>query len=513
MSSILVVDFGSQYSTLIARRLREIGIYSEIAAPDAAADSLPEAAGLILSGGPASVFEDSAPRLDARLLERHIPILGICYGMQLLAHQLGGEVAACREKRGYGPACIRAAASGEALFGKDSEGRKMDVWISHGDQVARLPDGFTAIASSDSAPIAAMANHERRIYGVQFHPEVTHTAGGLDLLRRFAAETCRISCDWSMPAFIEQACGEIRTRIGSERVLLALSGGVDSAVAAQLIERAAPGKMICVFIDNGLLRAGEAAAVESAFRPGLGERLIVVDAADHFLQALAGVTDPEQKRRTIGHAFIEVLKREAGRAGEINWLAQGTIYPDVIESAGEKTGTAASIKSHHNVGGLPAELGMNLLEPLRRLFKDEVRALGSELGLDRQTLHRHPFPGPGLAVRVLGELTEKRLAIARQADAIYMHELRESGWYEKVAQAFAVLLPVSTVGVMGDSRTYAEAVALRAVATDDFMTADWARLPTDLLARTAARIANEVQGVNRVVYDITSKPPATVEWE
>ena len=513
MDSILVVDFGSQYSMLIARRLREIGVYSEIAAPDAAAGSLPEAGGLILSGGPASVLADNAPRLDARLLERKVPILGICYGMQLLARQLGGEVAACREKRGYGPAKITPASEGAPLFGNEATGSELDVWLSHGDQVTRLPAGFAAIASSASAPIAAMADPDRRIYGLQFHPEVTHTAGGGEMLRRFASGICKAACDWSMPAFIEQAGEEIRTRTGSDKILLALSGGVDSAVAAQLIERAAPGRLMCVFVDNGLLRAGEAAAVEKAFRPGLGERLLVVDAADRFHQALAGVVDPEKKRKAIGHTFIDVFKEQAARLGKIRWLAQGTIYPDVIESAGGESKTAASIKSHHNVGGLPAELGLELLEPLRRLFKDEVRALGRELGLDRQTLSRHPFPGPGLAVRVLGEVTERRLAIARQADAIYMHELREAGWYDRVAQAFAVVLPVSTVGVMGDSRTYAAAVALRAVTTDDFMTADWTRLPADLLARTAARIANEVQGVNRVVYDITSKPPATVEWE
>ena len=513
MSSILVVDFGSQYSMLIARRLREIGVYSEIAAPDTAAERLPDACGLILSGGPASVLADGAPSLDARLLERGVPVLGICYGMQLLARQLGGEVSACRERRGYGPAAVRPRPEGKALFGDDAGARALDVWLSHGDQVARLPEGCTTIASSDSAPIAAMADEGRRIYGVQFHPEVTHTDGGTEMLRRFAAGICSAACDWSMPAFIEQAGEEIRARIGSEKVLLALSGGVDSAVAARLIERACPGRLVCVFVDNGLLREGEAQAVEDAFRPGLGERLIVVDASERFLQQLDGVSDPEEKRKAIGRTFIDIFREEAARIGKTRWLAQGTIYPDVIESAGGDTGTAASIKSHHNVGGLPAKLGMDLLEPLRRLFKDEVRALGRELGLDRQTLARHPFPGPGLAVRVLGPVSERRLATARQADAIYMHELRKAGWYDRVAQAFAVLLPVATVGVMGDDRTYAEAVALRAVTTDDFMTADWARLPADLLARTAARIANEVDGVNRVVYDITSKPPATVEWE
>ncbi|MCY4325284.1 MAG: glutamine-hydrolyzing GMP synthase, partial [Betaproteobacteria bacterium] len=400
-----------------------------------------------------------------------------------------------------------------SLFGKTTTGEKLAVWLSHGDQVTRLPQGFAAIASAASAPIAAMADCKRRIYALQFHPEVTHTAGGEAMLRRFAADICQANCDWSMPAFIEQSGAQIRSRSDGEPMLLALSGGVDSAVAAQLVERAAPGKLTCVFVDNGLLREGEASAVEKAFRPQFGDRLIVVDAAQRFLSALAGTVDPETKRKIIGHTFIDVFREQANRLGKIRWLVQGTIYPDVIESAGGDTKTAASIKSHHNVGGLPAELGLELLEPLRRLFKDEVRALGRELGLAEHTLMRHPFPGPGLAVRVLGEVTEQRLAIARCADAIYMHELQESGWYDRVAQAFAVLLPVSTVGVMGDSRTYAEAIALRAVTTDDFMTADWARLPEELLAKVAARIANEVEGVNRVVYDITSKPPATVEWE
>ncbi len=513
MGKILVVDYGSQYAMLIARRLREIGVYSEIASPAQAAERMPDAAGMILSGGPASVFDVKAPKLDPQLLQRKVPVLGICYGMQLLAHELGGEVAPCSGERGYGPAKLTASPNSGGLFGTDSIGRDIDVWLSHGDQVVGLPPGFACIANSPSAPIAAMANGDRHIYGVQFHPEVTHTPSGKEFLRRFAADICSSPCDWSMPAFIDEAAASIRAQAGKEHILLGLSGGVDSAVAAALIERAVPGQLTCVLVDNGLLREGEADEVEAAFRPLLGERLVVARAEDQFLDALAGVAEPEAKRKIIGRTFIEVFEQQARQLGDIKWLGQGTIYPDVIESAGGDTGTAASIKSHHNVGGLPDELDMQLIEPLRRLFKDEVRTLGRELGLADSLIGRHPFPGPGLAVRVLGAVSAERLATVRQADAIYLEELRAAGWYDKVAQAFAVLLPVSTVGVMGDSRTYAEAVALRAVTTDDFMTADWARLPPDLLARIASRIANEVAGVNRVAYDITSKPPATVEWE
>ncbi|MBF2735728.1 MAG: glutamine-hydrolyzing GMP synthase [Betaproteobacteria bacterium AqS2] len=514
-AGICVVDFGSQYTLLIARRLRELGVYSEVVgcAGDVAG-ALAGRAGVILSGGPASALAPGAPGLPPAVLASGLPVLGICYGMQLLARELGGELEACDSAGGYGRAEIEVAAAGGGLLdGLAAAGAKLAVWTSHGDRVARLPDGFAATAAGPSAPVMAMADPKRRLHGLQFHPEVAHTEQGMRMLERFAAEVCGADRGWTPARVAEQAAAAVRAQVGEqERVLLGLSGGVDSAVAAALLERALPGRLVCVLVDNGLLRENEAAEVKEAFAD-LGERLVVVDAAAEFMAALAGLDEPEAKRRAIGRTFIEVFEAEAARLGGIRFLAQGTIYPDVVESAGDGAGAAAKIKSHHNVGGLPARLGMELVEPLRLLFKDEVRRLGAELGLPAALLERHPFPGPGLAVRVPGEVTAARLETARRADSIFIAELRAAGWHQKVAQAFAVALPVDTVGVQGDGRTYAAAVALRAVVTDDFMTAAAAELPQELLARTATRICNEVPGVNRVLYDVTSKPPATVEWE
>lgn len=490
---------------LIARRLRELGVFCEIVEP--AAVVLDGCHGLILSGGPASVLETEEPRLSASWLSAGIPILGICYGMQLLAQSLGGEVVVSTGGRGYGPGAAEILES-DGLFAGFAD--RFDCWMSHGDAVVAVPDGFAVLAKGSSTAVMAMADVSRGLYGFQFHPEVTHTEQGSELLRRFAVDICKVSAEWTMPAFVETACVAVADQVGSSPVLLALSGGVDSAVVASLLEVAIPGQLTCVFVDNGLLRLHEVDQVSTAFA-SLGERLVVVDAREQFFVALAGVTDPEEKRRVIGHTFIEVFQREAARLGDIRWLAQGTIYPDVIESAG--SATAASIKSHHNVGGLPADLGLGLVEPLRLLFKDEVRALGAELGLGPEIIGRHPFPGPGMAVRVLGEVTADRVLINQQADAIFLEHLRQAGWYNQVAQAFTVLLPVQSVGVQGDSRTYENVIALRAVTTDDFMTADWARLPAELISACSTEIINEVAGVNRVVYDVSSKPPATVEWE
>ena len=508
-SKILVVDYGSQYTMLIARRLRELGVYSEVVAAGAPLGELDRIGGVVLSGGPGSVTEKDAPALDPAILEAGAPVLGICYGMQALAAACGGQVAPCNGERGYGRSQAKVSVSC-GLLADLAPGESLDVWMSHGDRVEEAPAGFAVLATGPSAPVMAIGDDDRKLYGLQFHPEVTHTDRGEDILRHFVAAICALPADWGMPAYAEQAMARIRAEVGAAKVLLGLSGGVDSAVVAALIDKAVPGQLSCVLVDTGLMRAGEIAQVRQSFAH-LGARLHVEDASARFFAELAGVTDPEAKRKIIGRLFIEVFEAKAKELGDMAFLGQGTIYPDVIESAG--AAGAANIKSHHNVGGLPAKLGLKLIEPLRMLFKDEVRKLGEELGLSREMIWRHPFPGPGLAVRILGAIEPDKAALLRDADAIFIEELRAAGWYDKVAQAFAVLLPVDSVGVQGDGRTYENVVALRAVTTADFMTAQWAELPYELLAKCSSRITNEVSGVNRVVYDVSSKPPATVEWE
>jgi len=516
---ILILDFGAQYTQLIARRVREAGVYCELHPCDMTDDFVRAFAadGIILSGGPNSVWEADTPRAPAAVFTLGVPVLGICYGMQTMAAQLGGKVesGAVRE---FGYAEVRARGH-SALF-KDIQDRVnaeghglLDVWMSHGDKVTALPEGFKVIASNATTPIAAMADETRRFYAVQFHPEVTHTLQGTAMIRRFVHDICGLSGDWNMPGYVDEAVARVRAEVGADEVLLGLSGGVDSAVAAALIHRAIGKQLTCVFVDNGLLRLNEADQVMKTFADHLGVKVIHVDATAEFLGQLAGVSDPEQKRKIIGRVFVEVFQRESAKLTKVKWLAQGTIYPDVIESAGAKTKKAHTIKSHHNVGGLPETLHLKLLEPLRELFKDEVRELGLALGLPRDMVFRHPFPGPGLGVRILGEVKPEYADLLRRADAIFIEELREAGWYEKTAQAFAVFLPVRSVGVMGDGRTYEFVAALRAVQTTDFMTAQWAELPYALLAKTSNRIINEVRGINRVVYDISGKPPATIEWE
>ena len=524
-SRILILDFGAQYTQLIARRLRESNVYCEIHPFDVGDDFVRAFApkGIVLSGGPSSVTDGDTPRAPAAVWTQGVPVLGICYGMQTMAAQLGGAVATGRVRE-FGYAEVRARGH-SALF-RDLQDRTnadghglLDVWMSHGDKVTALPPGFRLIGSSPACDIAAMADESRRFYAVQFHPEVTHTRQGAAILARFAHDICGCGRDWNMHDYVPEAVAAIRAQAGDDDVLLGLSGGVDSSVAAALIHRAIGDRLTCVFVDHGLLRLNEAEQVMHTFAENLGVRVIHVDASAEFMGALAGVADPEEKRKIIGRLFVDVFQREAGKLANAKWLAQGTIYPDVIESAGAKTKKAHTIKSHHNVGGLPETLHLKLLEPLRELFKDEVRALGVELGLPREMVYRHPFPGPGLAVRILGEVTRERAELLRRADAIFVDELRMAhdtdgrSWYDKTAQAFAVFLPVRSVGVMGDGRTYEHAVALRAVQTTDFMTAHWAPLPIDLLARISSRITNEVRGFNRVVYDISSKPPATIEWE
>ena len=516
---ILILDFGAQYTQLIARRVREASAYCEIH-PFDVDDRFVRSfkpRGIILSGGPASVWEGGTPRAPQAVFDLGVPVLGICYGMQTMAAQLGGKVQ-MGKIREFGYAEVRAR--GHSALLKDLQDRTnaeghglLDVWMSHGDKVDELPAGFKVIASSAACPIAAMADEKRRFYGVQFHPEVTHTPQGKALLERFVVEICGLSGDWSMPNFSEEATGRIRSEVGAEEVVLGLSGGVDSSVAAALIHKAIGQQLTCVFVDHGLLRLNEAEQVMNTFAGNLGARVIHVDAREQFMKHLKGVTDPEQKRRIIGREFIEVFQHQATKLPKVKWLAQGTIYPDVIESAGAKTQKAHSIKSHHNVGGLPDTLHLKLLEPLRELFKDEVRELGIALGLPHDMVFRHPFPGPGLGVRILGEVKPEYADLLRRADAIFIDELRSSGWYDKTAQAFAVFIPVKSVGVMGDGRTYEHVVALRAVQTQDFMTAHWAELPHTLLSKVSNRIINEVRGINRVVYDISSKPPATIEWE
>jgi GMP synthase (glutamine-hydrolysing) len=516
---ILILDFGSQYTQLIARRVREASVYCEIHPYDVSDAFVCDfgAKGIILSGGPASVTEAGTPRAPQAVFSLGVPVLGICYGMQTMAAQLGGVVET-GHVREFGYAEVRARGHSRLL--RDIQDRVnaeghglLDVWMSHGDKVDALPAGFKVIASNAATPIAGMADEARGFYALQFHPEVTHTLQGRAILDRFVHEICGCGYDWTMPGYVEEAIGRIRSEVGSDEVLLGLSGGVDSSVAAALIHRAIGAQLTCVFVDNGLLRLNEAEQVMETFARNLGVKVIHVDAAAEFHGQLAGVSDPEAKRKIIGRVFVEVFQREASRLSNVRWLAQGTIYPDVIESAGGKTKKAHTIKSHHNVGGLPETLHLKLLEPLRELFKDEVRELGLALGLPREMVFRHPFPGPGLGVRILGEVKAEYADLLRRADAIFIDELRTHGWYDRVSQAFAVFLPVRSVGVMGDGRTYEYVVALRAVETQDFMTAHWAELPHSLLATVSNRIINEVRGINRVVYDISGKPPATIEWE
>ncbi|MFQ5518710.1 MAG: glutamine-hydrolyzing GMP synthase [Mariprofundus sp.] len=515
MDKILILDFGSQYTQLIARRVREAEVFSELHPWDMSADDIQafNPSGIILSGGPSSVTDDETPAAPAIVFELGVPVLGICYGMQTMAAQLGGLVET-GHVREFGYAEILTSGDSALLSGIEDKGNGvLDVWMSHGDKVAGLPNGFRVICSNDSTPIAGMADESRHFYALQFHPEVTHTTQDAAILSRFVPEICGCDRSWTMPHYIDEAVAHIRQQVGDEDVILGLSGGVDSSVAAALLQRAIGDQLTCIFVDNGLLRLNEAEQVMDMFANNLGVKVDHVDASEKFLSELAGVSDPEAKRKIIGREFVHVFQEEAESMPEAKWLAQGTIYPDVIESAGSKNKKAHTIKSHHNVGGLPDTLHLKLLEPLRELFKDEVRELGVALGLPREMVYRHPFPGPGLGVRILGEVKKEYADLLRRADAIFIEELRASGWYEKTSQAFVVFLPVKSVGVMGDGRTYEWVVALRAVETQDFMTAHWAELPHALLAKVSNRIINEVRGINRVVYDVSGKPPATIEWE
>jgi GMP synthase (glutamine-hydrolysing) len=509
---VLILDFGSQYTQLIARRIREQHVYCEIHPCTIGLERIralsPKA--IVLSGGPASVFEEGAPSVDRAVLELGLPTLGICYGMQLLAHVLGGKVEPAGERE-YGAAKLEIVRS-EGLFARYDPRQKLDVWASHGDRVVSLPPGFETLATTPSAPFAAVGDRARRIYGLQFHPEVAHTPQGPELLEEFLFSIAGCRADWTPGSFVTESIEKIRAKVGAGRAICGLSGGVDSAVAAILVSRAIGDRLTCIFVDNGLLRKGEANEVVRTFREHFHLDLVHVDAAERFLSELHGVEDPEQKRKIIGRVFIEVFEIEAKKVDGAGHLVQGTLYPDVIESVSFK-GPSALIKTHHNVGGLPERMNLALVEPLRELFKDEVREVGAALGMPHHVLYRHPFPGPGLAIRVIGEITPEKLAILRDADAVWIDEIRAAGMYDQIWQAFCVLLPVRSVGVMGDFRTYEYVLALRAVSSRDGMTADWSRLPDSLLARASTRIINEVRGVNRVVYDVSSKPPATIEWE
>jgi GMP synthase (glutamine-hydrolysing) len=521
-SRIAILDFGSQYTQVIARRIRECQVYSQILPHDAAASKIKamQAKGVILSGGPASVYGKDSPQPDPAIFELGIPVLGICYGMQLMAHHLGGKVEHST-RREYGMGLLKVTEASSALF--DGLGKLVDIWNSHGDKVTKLPRGFRTVATTDNSPYAAIENPKKRFFGLQFHPEVVHTPRGKELIQNFVYKVCGCKMDWTMGSFIEEACNRVREQVGEDHVILGLSGGVDSSVAAALLHKAIGDQLTCVFVNNGLLRAREAETVQRVFGENFHVKLKYVDASGRFLSKLKGVTDPERKRKIIGGEFIRVFddavtsltKRQSAKkkASQFRWLAQGTLYPDVIESVAIGGNPAALIKSHHNVGGLPKKMKLKLVEPLRELFKDEVREVGAQLGLPKEIVQRQPFPGPGLAVRILGEITRERLRILREADTIVVSEMKASEWYYQVWQSFAVLLPVRSVGVMGDERTYENTIAVRIVESQDGMTADWVRLPYEVLARISTRIINEVKGVNRVCYDISSKPPATIEWE
>jgi len=516
---LLILDFGSQYTQLIARRIREVGVYCEIFPWDTAESNIEAFAprGIILSGGPESVHASGSPRAPELVFDLNIPILGICYGMQTMAAQLGGAVEGSNTSE-FGYAQIRRTQAGglfdELTDGTDENGcQLLDVWMSHGDKVSALPPDFDLIAETDSCPIAGMAHRDKPWFGIQFHPEVTHTLKGEEIFRQFVLSVCGCEALWTPANIVEDAIARVREQVGSDKVLLGLSGGVDSSVVAALLHRAIGDQLTCVFVDNGLLRLNEGDQVMEMFAQNMGVKVIRADAEERFLRKLAGVEDPEAKRKIIGNTFIDVFDEEATRIENVKWLAQGTIYPDVIESAGAKTGKAHVIKSHHNVGGLPEDMALELIEPLRELFKDEVRRIGLELGLPRDMVFRHPFPGPGLGVRILGDVKKEYADLLRRADAIFIEELRNAGWYDQTSQAFAVFLPVKSVGVVGDGRRYEWVIAIRAVQTIDFMTARWAHLPYELMETVSNRIINEISGISRVTYDISGKPPATIEWE